>query len=145
MNEPLAKQALPHPGLAQGLHGRLFQHAGADPALDMRATRPLEHARLDARHGQHLAQHEAGRAGANDGDASAKLQHRAVSSSGSVGASLAAVPQHVRHGHQRAALGIYLDTVGVANAAPALELVTEGNEGVRRLLGQAVLVPDLVR
>ena len=66
VGEALAIEAFGEPELAQQLDGRVLEHAGAHPVLDVGPVALLEHDAVDATGGEQVGEHEPGRAGADD-------------------------------------------------------------------------------
>jgi hypothetical protein len=66
VGEALAIEAIGEPELAQQLDGRVLEHAGAHPVLDVRPVTLFEHDAVDAAGGEQVGEHEPGRAGADD-------------------------------------------------------------------------------
>ena len=66
VEQALLVHPLAHAGLAQHLHGALFEHAGADPRLDVLPAARLEDDRVDAMAVHQLPEQQAGRTGTDD-------------------------------------------------------------------------------
>ena len=68
MDDALAVEPRPDAGVAQQLDRALFEHAGANAALDVLAVAVLEHDRFDAGDLEQPGEHEPRRPGADDPD-----------------------------------------------------------------------------
>ena len=68
VHEAFAMHARADAGFVQQIDGHLLEHARTDPAEHVFAGLPLEHDRIDAGPVQQLAEQQARRAGAYDGD-----------------------------------------------------------------------------
>jgi len=72
MDQPLAMQARGDADLVQEIDGALFEHAGANARQHIVAIHAFENDGVDAMTVQQLAEQQAGRASADDGDLSAQ-------------------------------------------------------------------------
>ena len=72
VHQPLAVHARTHARLVQQVDADLLQHPGADAAEHVLAAALLEQHGVDAGLGQQLAEQQAGRAGADDGNLGAR-------------------------------------------------------------------------
>src|SRR5581483_10312784 len=68
MLEPLAREPIPHPELAQEVDRVLLEHPGPDPMLDVFPAASLQDGRLDSRTGKQQRERESCRPGPDDAD-----------------------------------------------------------------------------